>query len=116
MSAVTIYHNPRCGKSRAALKLIEEAGIEPKVVRYLEEPPDAATLGRLLKLLGMKPIELIRTGEPVAKELDIGKRPYTDKQLIDLMAKHPILIERPIVVCGSRAVLGRPPERVKELL
>lgn len=116
MRVVTIYHNPRCGKSRAALRLIEEAGVEAKVVRYLEEPPSAAALGKLLKLLGMKPSELIRTGEPIAKELGIGQRAYTDKQLIDLMAEHPILIERPIIVRGSRAVVGRPPERVKELL
>ena len=115
-SKITIYHNPRCTKSRQTLKRIEAAGIEPDVVLYLEKPPNKTRLAELLKMLGLAPIELIRRKEKVAKELGIGKKDYTDKQLIDLMCKNPVLIERPIVVKGKRAVLGRPPENVDALL
>lgn len=113
---VTIYHNPRCGKSRAALKLIQDAGIEPDVVLYLETPPTPKRLAELIHMLGIQPIDLVRTKEPIARELGIGAKNHTDKQLIDLMVANPILIERPIVVKGRRAVLGRPPENVRELL
>ncbi len=113
---VTIYHNPRCGKSRSALKLIEDAGIEPQVIRYLEEPPSATRLRELLKLLALKPIELIRTKEAVARELGIGKKDYTDAELVKLMVDNPILIERPIVVKGKKAVVARPPEKVNDIL
>jgi len=115
-TGVTIYHNPRCGKSRQTLARIQEAGIEPAVVHYLEDPPSKATIKGLLKLLKLAPIDLIRRKEDVAKTLEIGKKDYSDAALIDLMAKHPILIERPIVVRGNRAVLGRPPENVDALL
>lgn len=115
-SMVTIYHNPRCGKSRMALQLVEEAGAEPEIIRYLDDPPAASELCALLKLLKVKPIELVRKGEPAAKELGIGRKEYTDAELIALMVKNPILIERPIVVKGKKAVVARPPERVHEIL
>ncbi len=115
-TAVTIYHNPRCGKSRQTLARIKDAGIEPKIVLYLEDPPSKAKLKELLNLLKLAPIDLIRKKEEVAKKLGIGKKDHTDAALIDLMVRHPILIERPIVVKGTRAVLGRPPENVDAFL
>jgi arsenate reductase len=113
---VTIYHNPRCSKSRAALALLREHGIEPQVIEYLVTPPDAATLRRLLKALGMKPRALLRTKEAAYKDNRLDRAQVTDAEIIDAMARHPLLIERPIVVAGSRAAIGRPPEKVLEIL
>ena len=108
MQDVTIYHNPRCATSRKALALLRQRGIEPRVVEYLKTPPDAAELKRLLKLLGLKPRALLRKKEAKAAGLD---RPdLSDDQIIAAMTRHPIVIERPIVVKGAKAVLGRPPE------
>ncbi|MFY9976316.1 MAG: arsenate reductase (glutaredoxin) [Chromatiaceae bacterium] len=114
--AVTIYHNPRCSKSRAALKLIEERGIEPEVVRYLDAPPDASTLDALLTLLGLEPRELMRRKEPEYQALGLGDPSLSREALIAAMVSHPRLIERPIVVRDGKAILGRPPERVLDLL
>ncbi len=114
--AVTIYHNPRCTKSRQTLQLLEDAGIKPKVVEYLKTPPDAAALRGLLQKLGLRPAELLRRNEPIYKELGLDQKLQDDRALIQAMAEHPILIERPIVVVGGQARLGRPPERVKEIL
>ena len=111
-----IYHNPRCSKSRQALDLLRERGVEPEVVEYLKTPPDEATLTRLLKQLGLAPRELLRTKEPEYKELGLNDPTIDDATLIRAMVAHPKLIERPIVVQGKRAVLGRPPEKVLELL
>ncbi len=116
MAEFTIYHNPRCSKSRQTLALLEEAGIEPDVVLYLEHPPTANALKAVLAKLGKSPRELLRKGEEAYKALDLGRDDLTDKALIDAMVAHPKLIERPIVVRGDRAVLGRPPENVRELL
>ena len=115
-SRVTIYHNSRCSKSRETLDLLRERGIEPAVVEYLKEPPDARALKALLKKLGMKASELIRKKEKEFGELGLAKKLQHEEALISAMASHPILIERPIVVCGERARLGRPPEAVLELL
>ena len=114
--AVTIYHNPRCSKSRAALKLIEERGIEPEVVRYLDAPPDASTLDALLTLLGLEPRELMRRKEPEYQALGLDDPSLSREALIAAMVTHPRLIERPIVVRDGKAILGRPPERVLDLL
>jgi len=114
MSEVTIWHNPRCSKSRAALTLLQTQGVEPRIVRYLDAPPDAAELRRVLGLLGMTPAELLRRGEPLVQELELAGA--EDAQLIAAMADHPALIERPVVIRAQRAVLGRPPERVLEIL
>ena len=111
-----IYHNPRCSKSRQTLRLIRDAGIEPDVVEYLKTPPTADELDAILKKLKLDPHELIRTGEAAYKELGLKDRELSRKEAIALMVKHPQLIERPIVVSGRQAVLGRPPENVKELL
>ena len=112
---VTIYHNPRCSKSRQTLALIEEKGVTPTVVEYLQAPPTAAELREIVRKLGIRPEALVRKGEDVFKEHYKG-RALTDDQWIDAMVAHPILIERPVVVKGDRAVLGRPPENVLPLL
>lgn len=114
--AVTIYHNPRCSKSRQTLALLQERGIEPRVIAYLEEPPDAATLGELLDLLGLAPRELMRRRETVYRELGLDDPELDRAALIRAMVENPILIERPIVVAGRKARLGRPPEAVLDIL
>ncbi|MBC3464673.1 arsenate reductase (glutaredoxin) [Pseudomonas sp. RW10S2] len=116
MTDLTLYHNPRCSKSRGALELLEERGLAPTVVRYLETPPDAATLKALLGKLGIGPRQLLRSGEDEYKALDLANPALTDAQLIDTMVQHPKLIERPILVAGDKAVIGRPPEKVLEIL
>jgi arsenate reductase len=114
--SVTIYHNPRCSKSRATLQLLEARGVKPKVVEYLKTPPTATELKAILKELGMKPNDLIRKGEPLYAELRLKERDLSDDQLIALMVANPILIERPIVVARGKAAIGRPPENVLEIL
>ena len=116
MSDVTIYHNPRCSKSRETLQLLKDKGIEPDVVEYLKDPPDAATLDALLRKLGIEPIELIRKKEAPYAELGLEQKQHDRKALIDAMVAHPVLIERPIVVKGKQARLGRPPEKVLEII
>lgn len=116
MTDLTLYHNPRCSKSRGALELLEERGLNPTVVRYLETPPDAATLQALLARLGIGARQLLRTGEDEYKSLDLANPALTDEQLIAAMAEHPKLIERPILVADDKAVIGRPPEKVLEIL
>jgi arsenate reductase len=115
MSAVTIYHNPRCSKSRNTLALLEEKGVSPKVVLYLETPPDVAELKGLLQKLGMKAADLVRRGEADYKAAGLH-RESSDEDVLAAMVKYPKLIERPIVVKGRKAVLGRPPESVLELI
>ena len=115
MPEVTIYHNPRCSKSRQTLALLEERGIEATVVPYLEEPPSAATIAQLLDMLGLEPRGLMRTKEAAYRELGLAEVDDVDA-LIGAMVANPILIERPIVVSGGRAALGRPPEQVLEIL
>ena len=113
MSHVTIYHNPRCTKSRQTLALLNEQGIEPTVIEYLKSPPDSATIRSLLEKLGIGPAELIRRKEHMALGLPNSNDP---DELIARMAEHPEIIERPIIVKGAKARLGRPPERVLEIL
>lgn len=113
-TAVTIYHNPRCSKSRQTLALLEERGLEPQVIPYLEQPPDAATLRLLLDKLGLAAGELVRRKEAPYREL--GLADASDEQLIAAMVEHPVLIERPIVVTDKGAALGRPPENVLAVL
>jgi arsenate reductase (glutaredoxin) len=113
---VTIYHNPSCSKSRQTLALLEEKGIDPQTVDYLKTPPSAAELKTILKKLGLKPQDLLRKGETRYAELGLKGRNLDDDALIALMVANPILIERPIVVLGSKAAIGRPPEKVVEIL
>jgi|SRR5687767_3578413 arsenate reductase len=112
--ALTIYHNPRCSKSRETLKLLQDNGVAPTVVEYLSTPPSAQELKRILRLLGKKPREIVRSKEAIEAGIDAGA--LSDDELIDAMVKHPAMIERPIVVSGNKAALGRPPESVLEIL
>ena len=112
----TIYHNPRCSKSRQTLQLLEERGIQPTVVKYLETPPDEATLKALLDMLGLEPRQLMRQKETEYKELGLDNPGLDHDALIRTMVEHPKLIERPIVVKDGKAALGRPPEDVLEIL
>jgi len=114
-SELVIYHNPRCGKSRAALALLNERGATPRVVEYLKTPPTREELARIVAQLGMPAAELVRRGEDVYKTQYAGKT-LSEAQWLEALAAYPILIERPIVVRGDRGVVGRPPERVLELL
>ena len=116
MTGYVLYHNPRCSKSRGALELLQERGIEPQVVRYLDTPPNAATLRTLVRKLGIRPRELLRTGEEEYRSLGLADESVGDDAIIEAMAAHPRLIERPILMRDERAVIGRPPERVLELL
>jgi arsenate reductase (glutaredoxin) len=115
MSEITIYHNPKCSKSRATLGLIEQHGGGPRIVEYLRTPPTAKELEALVAKLGIEPEQLVRKGEEIYKTEYAGKS-LTRDQWIEAMVRHPILIERPIVVSGDRAVIGRPPENVLALL
>ena len=116
MSDYTIYHNPRCSKSRETLALLEQSGAAaPQIIEYLKTPPTAAELKAIVAKLGIEPEQLVRKGEEIYKTHYAGKS-LTRAQWIDAMVKHPVLIERPIVIKGPRAVLGRPPENVKKLL
>ncbi len=114
MSTLTIYHNPRCSKSRATLALLQAHGAAYEVVEYLEHPPSAARLRELLDKLGLEPRDLMRRKEAPYQELGLAQA--DDEALINAMVEHPILIERPIVEAADRAILGRPPENVLELL
>ena len=114
--SVTIWHNPRCSKSRRTLQLLGELGIEPVVVEYLKTPPDASELRDVLGRLGMTPRELMRTGEPPYADLGLSDGTLSDEVLIQAMHDHPVLIERPVVLAGDRAALGRPPESVLAIL
>lgn len=111
---LVIYHNPRCAKSRATLALLEKRGLKPRIIEYLKTPPDAAELKRLLGMLGKTPRQLLRAKE--AKEAGLDKPGLSDAALIAGMVAHPVVIERPIVVNGKRAALGRPPEAVLDIL
>ena len=116
MSEITILHNPRCSKSRATKQLLDENGADYTTVEYLKSAPSRETLENILRLLGMEPRELMRQGEAVYKEKNLADAGLSRDQLIDAMLADPILIERPIVVKGDRAVIGRPPENVLDLL
>ena len=113
---ITIYHNPRCSKSRQTLALIREAGHQPTIIEYLKQPPSADELRGLLAKLGKAPREAMRSGEAAFKERGLADPAMSDEALISAMAAEPILIERPIVVTDKGARLGRPPEAVQEIL
>jgi arsenate reductase len=111
---VTIYHNPRCSKSRQALALLEERGIKPQIIEYLKNPPTADELAAILKKMGRKPADILRAKD--AQEAGINPAGMSDEALIKTLVAHPITIERPIVVSGNKAALGRPPEAVLSIL
>lgn len=116
MSEITIYHNPRCSKSRQTLALLQEQGIEPQVVEYLKDTPDAEKLTSVITKLGITPRELLRTKEAEYKENNLDNTNLSDNDIIKAMIAFPKLIERPIVINGKKARIGRPPEQVLEIL
>lgn len=111
-----IYHNPRCSKSRQTLELLRARGIEPQIIEYLKNPPDANTLREILDMLQLEPQALIRTKEPVYQTLELPSANAALEEWIDLMIRNPVLIERPIVIIGKQARIGRPPENVLSIL
>lgn len=113
---ISIYHNPRCSKSRQTLALLEERGIAPEIVLYLETPPTVEALDDILKKLGIPARQLLRKGEDAYKENNLSEPSLSHQQLIEAMVENPKLIERPIVINGDKAVLGRPPEQVLNIL
>ena len=116
MTNLVIFHNPRCSKSRQTLSIIQERGLDLNVVEYLKNPPSKTEIKIILKKLGIRPIDLMRKGETLFKEKNLNDPSVSDEYLIDCMAENPILIERPIVIRGEKAIIGRPPERVLEIL
>jgi arsenate reductase len=115
MQEITIWHNPKCSKSREAVEILQVNNCEAEIIKYLEEKPDAKKIKAILKMLGIKPRELMRTKEDIYKELNLNNE-KCDEALIEAMAKHPKLIERPIIIKGERAIIGRPTERITEFL
>ncbi|MBD8148706.1 arsenate reductase (glutaredoxin) [Pseudomonas fluorescens] len=116
MTDLTLYHNPRCSKSRGALELLEARGLTPTVVRYLETPLNAAQVEALLAKLGLGARQLLRTGEDEYKSLNLADASLSEAQLIAAIAAHPKLMERPILETADKAIIGRPPENVLEIL
>jgi arsenate reductase len=114
--SVTIFHNPRCSKSRHTLELLEQRGLTPTIIEYLKTPPTAEKLKEILVQLGLLPRDLMRKKEDLYVELELGNPDLSNDDLIGFMVKHPILIERPIVITNGKAALGRPPEQVLEIL
>lgn len=112
---VTIYHNPRCSKSRETLELLRGRGIEPAIVEYLKTPPDAAAIESIMRKLGLDARDLLRKGEAIYKELALSDPDLSEDQLIAAIVAHPVLLERPIVINGAKAAIGRPPENVLKL-
>lgn len=116
MTDLTLYHNPRCSKSRAALALLEARGLTPTIVHYLETPPSVEQLRELLRKLGLPARQLLRSGEEQYSALNLADSSLSEEQLLSAMATQPKLIERPILIVGNRAVIGRPTEKLLELL
>ena len=116
MSSIVMYHNPRCSKSRQTLALLQEKGIEPAIVEYLKTPPNNEELTRVLAALGMSAKELIRTGEEEYKALKLAEFNGSEAELVAILCQHPKLIQRPIVINGDQAKIGRPPEDVLQIV
>ncbi|PHS26174.1 MAG: arsenate reductase (glutaredoxin) [Methylophaga sp.] len=116
MSDISIYHNPRCSKSRQTLALLEQQGIQPHIIEYIKTPPTTETLTEIITQLGFSARDLLRKGEAIYKELNLADKSLTEQQLIEAMCKHPKLIERPIVIHNGKAKIGRPPESVLDIL
>ena len=116
MSEITIWHNPRCSKSRQTLQLIEDRGLEPTIVEYLRTPPSTEELEQVLRMLGLEPRDLMRKKEAAYKEQSLDEPSLSPQELVQAMVDNPVLIERPVVIVGNKAALGRPPENVLDLL
>jgi arsenate reductase len=115
-SALKIFHNPRCSKSRQTMQLLESNGITPQIIDYLKQPPSVDELAEVLDLLGLEPRELMRTREKPYRENNLADPALSREDLIRAMIEHPVLIERPIVVHNGKAVIGRPPEKILDLI
>lgn len=115
MATITIWHNPRCSKSRTALAILQERGVTPVEIKYLETPPSKADIVKTLAALNMEAKDIVRKGEAVYKTLNLSAESSND-EILDALVDNPILIERPIIISGDRAVIGRPPENVASLL
>ena len=113
---ITIFHNPRCSKSRRTLELLNERGLDPEIIQYLDTPPDRTRLNEVLDLLRMQPRDLMRRNEAAYEENNLDDPALDRDQLVDAMVNHPILIERPIVLANGQARIGRPPESVLDIL
>ena len=113
---VTIYHNPRCSKSRQTLELLRGKGLEPNIIEYLKNPPDKSEMAGILALLGLSPRELMRKKEAEYKTNGLDAPDLSDEQLLDALLEHPVLIERPIVLTNGKAAIGRPPENVLRII
>lgn len=111
-----IYHNPRCSKSRQTLELLQSKGLEPRIVEYLKNPPSAKELDEILKKLKLEPQDILRTTEDVYEKLGLKNKKLSREEMIEVLLKHPVLIERPIVVKDGKAAIGRPPEKVLRVL
>jgi arsenate reductase len=112
----TIYHNPRCSKSRASLEMLEAKGINPTIIKYLDTPPDKAELTEILDKLGLQAEQIVRKGEALFTELGLNDKSLSNQEWIEVLAQNPRLMERPIVVSGNKAAIGRPIERVIDIL
>ena len=113
---LVIYHNPRCSKSRATLQILEDRQCQPEIIEYLDEPPSPEELKRIIGLLGVPARELLRTTEPVYHDADLDDDSLSDDEIIEAIYDYPALLQRPIVVQGERAIIGRPPERVLDII
>ena len=113
---LTIYHNPSCSKSRETLAILQDNNRQPKIIEYLQQPPSKEELTSIVKLLGISPRQLLRTGEPEYREAELDNESTTDEQIIAAICKYPPLLQRPIVVQGNKAIIGRPPTRVLEII
>jgi arsenate reductase len=111
-----IYHNPRCSKSRETLQLLEDNGVEPEIIDYLEDPPTPQELKRIIEMLGVPARDLLRSTEPVYRDADLDDDSLSDDEIIDAICEYPALMQRPIVVAGERAIIGRPPSRVLDII
>jgi arsenate reductase len=111
-----IYHNPRCSKSRETLQILEDNHLQPDIIEYLEDPPTAPELKRIIAMLGISARELLRNTEPVYKEADLDDDSLSEDDILKAICEYPVLMQRPVVICGSRAVIGRPPVRVLEII
>jgi arsenate reductase len=111
-----IYHNPRCSKSRETLKILEDNGHSPKIIEYLIQPNSNNQIRSLINMLGIAPRDILRTGEEAYKTLNLADHSISDDDIIEAIRQHPVLLERPIVINGKKAVIGRPPVRVLDIL
>ncbi len=113
---LVIYHNARCSKSRATLQLLQDRGLAPTVIDYLEEPPTPAELTRIIEMLGVGARDLLRTTEPVFKDAELDDDSLSEEEIIEAICEYPALLQRPIVIAGDRATIGRPPEKVLDII